>query len=57
VYKGSVLLLDAYFDRGALFPSLGFTAADITRADAILRRWCMARQRNNSFPTPGRVTD
>ncbi len=35
-YKGSVLLLDAYFDRGAIFPSLGFTSADIRRADAIL---------------------
>lgn len=35
-YKGSVLLLDAYFDRGALFPSLGFTAADVKRANGIL---------------------
>jgi L-ascorbate metabolism protein UlaG (beta-lactamase superfamily) len=35
-YKGKVILLDAYFDRGALLPKLGFAAADIKKADAIL---------------------
>jgi L-ascorbate metabolism protein UlaG (beta-lactamase superfamily) len=35
-YKGQVILLDAYFDRGSLFPSLGFKAEDITRANVIL---------------------
>jgi L-ascorbate metabolism protein UlaG (beta-lactamase superfamily) len=36
VYKGQVLLLDAYFDRGSIFPPLGFKAADVTRANVIL---------------------
>jgi len=36
VYGGHILLLDAYYDRGSAYPSLGFKAADITRADAIL---------------------
>ena len=36
VYNGQVLLLDAYFDRGRIYPSLGFKAADITRANGIL---------------------
>lgn len=36
VYGGQVILLDAYFDRGALFPPLGFKAADLARADVIL---------------------
>jgi L-ascorbate metabolism protein UlaG (beta-lactamase superfamily) len=36
VYDGHILLLDAYYDRGSLYPPLGVTAADITRADAIL---------------------
>ena len=36
VYKGQVVLLDAYFDRGSMFPPLGFKAADIKRADLIL---------------------
>jgi L-ascorbate metabolism protein UlaG (beta-lactamase superfamily) len=36
VYAGHILLLDAYFDRGSEYPSLGFKAADIKRADAIL---------------------
>src|ERR1700693_4259941 len=31
-YKGQILLLDAYFDRGGIFPPLGFKAADVTRA-------------------------
>jgi L-ascorbate metabolism protein UlaG (beta-lactamase superfamily) len=35
-YKGQIMLLDAYFDRGSLFPPLGFKAADVTRANAIL---------------------
>ncbi len=35
-YNGQVILLDAYFDRGSTFPPLGFRAADIKRADAIL---------------------
>jgi L-ascorbate metabolism protein UlaG (beta-lactamase superfamily) len=36
VYKGQIILLDAYFDRGAIFPPLGFKAADVTRASVIL---------------------
>jgi L-ascorbate metabolism protein UlaG (beta-lactamase superfamily) len=36
VYKGQIVLLDAYFDRGAIFPPLGFTAADVKRANVIL---------------------
>jgi len=36
VYNGRIILLDAYFDRGSLFPPLGFKAADIKRADLIL---------------------
>jgi L-ascorbate metabolism protein UlaG (beta-lactamase superfamily) len=36
VNGGHILLLDAYYDRGSLYPSLGFKAADIMRADAIL---------------------
>jgi L-ascorbate metabolism protein UlaG (beta-lactamase superfamily) len=35
-YDGQVILLDAYFDRGSTFPPLGFRAADVKRADAIL---------------------
>jgi L-ascorbate metabolism protein UlaG (beta-lactamase superfamily) len=35
-YKGQIILLDAYFDRGSIFPSLGFKAADIRRANVIL---------------------
>jgi L-ascorbate metabolism protein UlaG (beta-lactamase superfamily) len=35
-YKGQVILLDAYFDRGSIFPSLGFRASDIERANVIL---------------------
>ena len=35
-YKGQIVLLDAYFDRGSNFPPLGFKAADIKRADVIL---------------------
>ena len=36
VYDGHILLLDAYYDRGGLYPSLGVKATDIKRADAIL---------------------
>jgi L-ascorbate metabolism protein UlaG (beta-lactamase superfamily) len=36
VHDGHILLLDAYYDRGGLYPSLGVKASDITRADAIL---------------------
>ncbi len=36
VYNGQVVLLDAAFDRGSIFPPLGFTVPDVTRADAIL---------------------
>jgi glyoxylase-like metal-dependent hydrolase (beta-lactamase superfamily II) len=35
-YNGQVILLDAYFDRGSIFPPLGFKADEVTRADAIL---------------------
>lgn len=36
VYNGRIILLDAAFDRGSIFPPLGFLTSDITRADAIL---------------------
>ena len=36
VHNGQVILLDAYFDRGSVFPRLGFKAADVKRADLIL---------------------
>ena len=36
VYNGQVILLDAAFDRGSIFPPLGFAVADVKRADAIL---------------------
>jgi len=36
VYKGQIILLDAYFDRGNMFPPLGFKAADVKRANLIL---------------------
>lgn len=35
-YRNQVLLLDAYFDRGSIYPPIGFTAADVVRAGAIL---------------------
>ena len=35
-YKNEVLLLDVYIDRGATFMPLGYKAADVTRANAIL---------------------
>jgi len=36
VYNGQIILLDAHFDRGSMFPSLGFTAADVKRANVLL---------------------
>lgn len=35
-YKGQIILLDAYFDRGSIFPPLGFRAADVKRANVVL---------------------
>jgi L-ascorbate metabolism protein UlaG (beta-lactamase superfamily) len=35
-YNGQVVLLDTAFDRGSVFPPLGFKVPDITRVDAIL---------------------
>jgi L-ascorbate metabolism protein UlaG (beta-lactamase superfamily) len=35
-YGGEILLLDAYFDRGSMFAPLGFKAADVKKANAIL---------------------
>jgi len=35
-YNGQVVLLDAYYDRGSLYPPLGVKAADIRKVDAIL---------------------
>jgi len=35
-YGGRIILLDAYFDRGSMFPPVGFKAADIRKADVIL---------------------
>ena len=35
-YNGQIILLDAYFDRGSMFPPLGFSAADVKRANLIL---------------------
>jgi L-ascorbate metabolism protein UlaG (beta-lactamase superfamily) len=35
-FNGEVVLLDTYFDRGSVFPPLGFKAADVKRADLIL---------------------
>jgi L-ascorbate metabolism protein UlaG (beta-lactamase superfamily) len=36
VYNGQIILLDAHFDRGSMFPPLGFKAADVKRANVIL---------------------
>jgi len=36
VYKGKVILLDAYYDRGSYYQPLGVKAADIKRADVLL---------------------
>lgn len=35
-FGNQVVLLDAYFDRGSIYPTLGFAAADVTRANTIL---------------------
>jgi L-ascorbate metabolism protein UlaG (beta-lactamase superfamily) len=35
-YNNEILLLDAYVDRGRLYPPLGFKAADIKRVNGIL---------------------
>lgn len=35
-YSGQILLLDAYYDRGSIFPPLGVKATEIRKADAIL---------------------
>jgi L-ascorbate metabolism protein UlaG (beta-lactamase superfamily) len=35
-FRNQVILLDAYFDRGSIYPPLGFTAADLSRANVIL---------------------
>jgi len=35
-FNEQIILLDAYFDRGSTYPPLGFTAADVRRADVIL---------------------
>ena len=35
-YNGEILLLDAYFDRGRIYPPLGFKAADMRKVDGIL---------------------
>jgi len=34
-YKGKVYLFDAYFDRGPRAHKIGFTAADVTKAEGI----------------------
>jgi L-ascorbate metabolism protein UlaG (beta-lactamase superfamily) len=36
VYDGHILLLDAYYDRGAAYPPLGVKAADIKKADVLI---------------------
>jgi L-ascorbate metabolism protein UlaG (beta-lactamase superfamily) len=35
-YNGKIILLDTYYDRGAIFPPLGVKAADIKKADVLL---------------------
>ena len=35
-YDGEIILLDAHYDRGTSFPSVGFKAADVKRANALL---------------------
>jgi L-ascorbate metabolism protein UlaG (beta-lactamase superfamily) len=35
-YKGKIILLDAYFDRGRYYPPLGFRAKDVEKADAVI---------------------
>ena len=38
VYGGHILLLDAYYDRGSVYPSLGFKAADINQEGGRIER-------------------
>jgi Beta-lactamase superfamily domain len=35
-YRDKIILLDAFIDRGSNYPPLGFAAADVKRADAIV---------------------
>jgi L-ascorbate metabolism protein UlaG (beta-lactamase superfamily) len=35
-YRDKIILLDAFIDRGSNYPPLGFTAADVKRADVIV---------------------
>jgi L-ascorbate metabolism protein UlaG (beta-lactamase superfamily) len=35
-YRDKIILLDAFIDRGSNYPPLGFTAADVKRADVII---------------------
>ena len=35
-YNNEILLLDAYFDRGRIYPPLGFKAADVKKVNGIL---------------------
>jgi L-ascorbate metabolism protein UlaG (beta-lactamase superfamily) len=35
-YRDKIILLDAFIDRGSNYPALGFTAADVKRADIIV---------------------
>jgi beta-lactamase family protein len=35
-YNNEILLLDAYFDRGRVYPPLGFRAADVKKVNGIL---------------------
>jgi L-ascorbate metabolism protein UlaG (beta-lactamase superfamily) len=35
-YKGSIILLDAWYDRGSTYFPLGFKAADVKKADLLL---------------------
>ena len=71
VYNGQVILLDAHFDRGSMFPPLGFKAADVKRANVdSARAWtsrsyvgcCFGRSANRSAgcrraSDNGKVTD
>ena len=36
VYNGQIILLDAFFHRGSNYPPLGFSAADVKKANVIL---------------------
>jgi L-ascorbate metabolism protein UlaG (beta-lactamase superfamily) len=35
-YNGEILLLDAYFDRGRIYPPIGFKAADVKNVSGLL---------------------